>query len=175
MVTLSVKPNFARLGSRIGNEIKSMSQTLSQLSPAEINQLQQKKQFEILGHTLSKEDIIIHRHPRVESNTFLTGQNVSIQVNPNLDAKQLEEGLMREVVRRIQITRKEAQLNLNDRISLQLQCNKETQSAIETHLDFVCAETLATSITFPTQLEKSTFIKKFELEHAQLIISIIRI
>ncbi|MFQ5492249.1 MAG: DUF5915 domain-containing protein, partial [Phycisphaerae bacterium] len=58
------------------------------------------------------------------------------------------EGLARDVVRFVQVARKEAGLELADRItlSLQTQCPK-LQAAISACQDYVAAETLATQIT----------------------------
>jgi isoleucyl-tRNA synthetase len=65
-------------------------------------------------------------------------------VTPELAA----EGVARDVVRVIQQARRDADLNVSDRISLIVSASPAVTAAVETHRDFVASETLATSLTF---------------------------
>jgi isoleucyl-tRNA synthetase len=59
-----------------------------------------------------------------------------------------QEGLARDVVRFVQVARKEAGLELEDRITLSLQTDSDKlKAAIESCKDYIAAETLATEIT----------------------------
>jgi isoleucyl-tRNA synthetase len=64
-------------------------------------------------------------------------------VTPELAA----EGLARDVVRVVQQARREADLNVSDRVSLVLDAPPVVAQAVERHRDFVAGEVLATSIT----------------------------
>ncbi|HKD97132.1 MAG TPA: isoleucine--tRNA ligase [Micromonosporaceae bacterium] len=57
------------------------------------------------------------------------------------------EGLARDVVRVVQQARREAALNVADRIALTVEASPEVAAAVGTHRDFVASETLATSVT----------------------------
>jgi isoleucyl-tRNA synthetase len=63
-------------------------------------------------------------------------------VSPVLEA----EGLARDVVRAVQQARKDAGLDVGDRIALSLAGDAAAVSAIETHRDLIAGETLATSL-----------------------------
>jgi isoleucyl-tRNA synthetase len=63
-------------------------------------------------------------------------------VTPELAA----EGLARDVVRAVQQARREAGLDVADRIALTVEAGAEVAAAVEAHRDFVAAETLATSL-----------------------------
>jgi isoleucyl-tRNA synthetase len=64
-------------------------------------------------------------------------------VTPELAA----EGLARDVVRVVQQARREAGLDVSDRIALTVEAGPGVSAAVEAHRDFVAAETLATSLT----------------------------
>jgi isoleucyl-tRNA synthetase len=57
------------------------------------------------------------------------------------------EGLARDVVRVVQQARRDAGLDVSDRITLLVDPpSTDVTNAVETHLDFIAAETLATSV-----------------------------
>jgi isoleucyl-tRNA synthetase len=58
----------------------------------------------------------------------------------------IAEGLMREFVRRVQAMRKDAGLDVDDRIHLAYKASERLTRAIETHREFVMAEVLATEM-----------------------------
>jgi isoleucyl-tRNA synthetase len=57
------------------------------------------------------------------------------------------EGLARDVVRAIQQARREAGLDVSDRITVVIEASPEVSAAVAAHRDFVAAETLANSVT----------------------------
>jgi isoleucyl-tRNA synthetase len=65
-------------------------------------------------------------------------------VTPELAA----EGLARDVIRVVQQARRDAGLDVSDRIALTIGASEAVVDAVRTHRDFVAAETLATSIAF---------------------------
>ncbi|MGN9910914.1 isoleucine--tRNA ligase [Phytohabitans sp. LJ34] len=65
-------------------------------------------------------------------------------VTPELAA----EGLARDVVRVVQQARRDAQLDVTDRVAVSLAGSPEVVAAVEAHRDFVAAEVLATDLRF---------------------------
>ena len=57
-----------------------------------------------------------------------------------------QEGTARDAVRHIQQARKDADLNVSDRISLKLTADAASVVALELHRDFIAHETLATEL-----------------------------
>ncbi|MSZ10230.1 MAG: class I tRNA ligase family protein, partial [Actinobacteria bacterium] len=65
-----------------------------------------------------------------------------------VSAELAAEGLARDVVRAVQQARKDAGLDVSDRIKLSLRANDLVLAAVSTHLDLVKSETLATEYEF---------------------------
>jgi isoleucyl-tRNA synthetase len=65
-------------------------------------------------------------------------------VTPELAA----EGLARDVIRVVQQARRDANLDVSDRIALTVGAAESVVDAVRAHRDFVAAETLATSVAF---------------------------
>jgi isoleucyl-tRNA synthetase len=66
------------------------------------------------------------------------------KVTPELAA----EGLARDVIRVVQQARRDAGLDVSDRIALTLSASEPVAEAVRAHEAFVAAETLATSVTY---------------------------
>ena len=65
-----------------------------------------------------------------------------------LTPKLVQEGLAREFVRRVQDLRKNADLDVADRIELFVEASAGLRSAIEAHKEYITAETLTSTLQF---------------------------
>ena len=72
----------------------------------------------------------------------------ALALDTNITAELKQEGQVREVIRLVQNARKQAGLQVDDRISLVLETGSdELSEAIETHRELIKHETLATHLT----------------------------
>jgi isoleucyl-tRNA synthetase len=74
------------------------------------------------------------------------GHAVALELE--LDDELRREGLAREVVRAVQEARKQAGLEVSDRISLELGGDDELLAAAREHESYIAGETLATSVGY---------------------------
>lgn len=75
-------------------------------------------------------------------------KSIETELDLKLTPSLKREGMMREVIRNVQSARKQADLNVDDRIKLALITpDKELSKAIEEHKGTIVAETLATDLT----------------------------
>lgn len=93
-----------------------------------------------------------------------------VELDTTLTDELKREGLAREVIRQIQNARKQAGLQVDDRIALRLQTSEDSlQQAIDEHKNTIAAETLADQLE-PAKVPKHQ--SKVEVEKLQLTIAL---
>jgi len=75
-----------------------------------------------------------------------SAQGISVALDLNLSADLISEGLAREVVRFIQDSRKSAGFEVTDRILIKYETSSELDEAIQSNLQWIASEVLATEI-----------------------------
>ena len=77
----------------------------------------------------------------------MLGTGGFIVLDVALSDELIAEGVARDVIRDVQEARKNAGLNVSDRIVLDLVVDASEVEAVSTHRDLIARETLATSVT----------------------------
>ncbi len=80
---------------------------------------------------------------------------LDINVTPELEA----EGLARDVVRAVQQARRDADLNVSDRIVLTLGAEDSVQAQLMPHQGLIAGETLAVEVVWDSRLERTVAIE----------------
>ena len=141
-----------------------MSARPVKLDAAALNALQENGSLTLDGVVFSSEDILIYREPR-EGTQALSNRFISIDLDCTLDAALVREGLAREVVSRIQKTRKDLGLKVTDRIRVQYRAGPELADAIAEHATYIANETLATTLEASTAQGAFSFdVDEYSLE-----------
>jgi isoleucyl-tRNA synthetase len=147
-----VKPNYRSLGPRFGKNMPQVAAAVEALDAAGVaEQLEAGAEVGIAidgkEHTLSADDVNLVMEPlegyQVEAEA---GHAVALELE--LDEQLRREGIAREVVRAVQEARKQAGLDVSDRIALVLGGDDELLAAAREHESYIAGETLATSVDY---------------------------
>lgn len=145
-VKVIVKPNGKLLGPKLGSAVQDV---IREAKAGNYTQLDNGN-FQVLDHELTPEEIEIayqsmdegEGHHAVEADAGIV-VILDTAVTPELE----REGYAREMIRAVQNLRKEADLNVADRITVGLQTDaEEVQKAIAEHQDYISSETLAVEL-----------------------------
>ena len=141
-----LKPNYRALGPRFGKEMPQVAAAIAALDPAPLRE-GRKVAISVDGrdHELTADDVQLVLQPLEGYQVERSGTH-AVALDLKLDDGLVREGTAREVVHAVQAARKEAGLNVEDRISLELTAAAETLAAVREHEEYVKAETLATSL-----------------------------
>ena len=156
LVELSAKANFKLLGRRMGKKMKSVSQAIAAMSPAQIRDYLQQGSIELMvdeeSTRFENEEILVQRNQKegllVETDNLLT-----VALDTEINEELMQEGLAREFVNKVQNMRKEKNLDVMDRIVTRYRGSKMLESSLETHSDFIRTETLTNVLSSESVLE----------------------
>ena len=152
LVRHEVKPNYRALGPRFGKLMPKVAAAVEALDPdhvAEATRGERHVGINVDGveHELAPGDVTLVMQPldgyEVEAEA---GRAVALALD--LDDELRREGLAREVVHAVQAARKQAGLEVSDRIALVLGGDGELMAAARAHEGYVSGETLATSVAY---------------------------
>ena len=151
-VDYTVKPNLPLVGKRLGKLVPEMKKKLAEVDGQEIarNIREGRETVMELGgeeRRFEPEAFLIDAvspegYAALEERGYLAALNT--QLTPELE----QEGLMRDVIRLVQNARKNAGLEVSDKIVLGLETSGDVQAALETHRETVKNEVLAESLDF---------------------------
>jgi isoleucyl-tRNA synthetase len=151
-VSYSVKPLPKQLGQKYGNKFPLIQKAILSMNAEEVAKALMAhgsvqvnangQSFEILPDEIEVKAQAKEGFSVAEESGYLAA--LVTELTPEL----VNEGLAREFVRRVQDLRKSANLEVADRINLYVQGSAKIESAIETHRDYITAETLTLKLEF---------------------------
>jgi isoleucyl-tRNA synthetase len=135
---LRVKPNLPLLGPKLGKELGAVR---AALEAGEFEELDDGR-LRVNGHELSPEEVLVERHGK-EGWAVAGEDGLTVALELALDEELELEGRVRELVHRVNTMRKDAGLELTDRIVLTLPA---AEPDLLRHEDWIKQETLAVRI-----------------------------
>ncbi len=145
----SVKPNFKVAGPIFGASMKSFTETLTKLDTTEIETLNQGNNIKLIVD--NKEYVINHelvdiRISSKEGFNVAEENNNFIILDTELTDELIKEGIVRELISKVQNLRKEKNFEIMDRINLYISCDEYILSIVDEYKDMIKKEVLALEI-----------------------------
>lgn len=160
-----IKANFKALGPKYGKQMKAIAAAISNFEQSDINLLEKEGSYTLdIGHTeliISLEDVFISSQD-IPGLLVTNHKGTTVALDITMNEALLEEGIARELVNRIQNMRKDAGLEVTDRIKLSISQNEKVESAIVSNKSYICGETLADDILICESEPKNATAVEFD-------------
>ena len=158
-----LKPNYRALGPRFGKQMPQVAAAVAGLEPERaVAALRDGREVHVAidgkDHALTSDDVQIVLQPLEGYQVERSGTH-AVALNLEVDEALRREALAREVVHAVQGARKDAGLEVEDRIALTLGGDEALLEAVRAHADYVTGETLATSLTLDGASSEGTSIE----------------
>jgi isoleucyl-tRNA synthetase len=149
---IEIKANYRTLGPRFGPQMPLAAAAVAGLSGADVaNALREGRTIGInvggVDHTLTADDLLISMQPPEGYQVEREGQH-GVALELEIDESLRVEGWAREIVHAVQSTRRDAELDVSDRIKLVLDGADELLGAARAYETYLSGETLAQSIAY---------------------------
>lgn len=146
-----IKPQLRTLGPKYGPLIGKIREYLAQCdSTTLVNAVRKGETVTVsIDNTLvafKEEDLLISDKNK-EGYQTVSEKGITVILNTELSQELIQEGLMRELVSKIQTMRKESGFNVTDHIVVTYSCGEKLAEVIEKYKSEIMQDTLADSIT----------------------------
>ncbi len=176
VVKRTIRPNFKRLGKRLGKLMKPVNEALRGLGEAEVDRFVSAGRYslQVDGETveLDLEDVEVLSEGIAG---WLVGQEdgVTTALDTTLTPELIAEGMARETINRVQNMRKSAGFEVTDRIGILFNGTDRIRSAVLEHAQWIRNETLALELDESEQ-PTGSLVETFEIGDDRLTIGVRR-
>ncbi len=140
-VTLSAKPNLPVLGKKLGKDMGAFKALIEKLPSGDVAKLENGETIKLNNVDFSAEEILVVRTAKAGTQA-MTNRLVTIDLECTLDQDLIDEGLAREMVNRIQKTRKDMNFNVADRIEVTVHTTENLARIFDKYQNYISSETL---------------------------------
>ena len=148
-VRYELKPQFKVMGPKYGNRMKAIASELARVKGQEVlkafNDTGSYK-LAALDIDLVPEDVAVHIQPR-EGFVFESMKDMFVALDTALTPELIREGYARELVNKIQFSRKEQGFEIMNRIMVEWIGDDEIKAALDAHGEFIQSETLCDELS----------------------------
>ncbi len=151
MLEKKVKCNFRVMGKKFGKLMKAVAAAVGTLSQDAINELSVNGsvQVDVDGQTVEivREDVEIVSED-IPGWTVANDGALTVALDLEITEELKNEGMAREIVKRIQAYRKSSGFEITDHIHVVLSHDDNLQKAVEAYHDYICSQVLADKLEF---------------------------
>ncbi len=134
-------PNAPVLGRKLGKDFRTVKDEISKLDSETLMKVEAGESLSIAGHELSSSEVLVYREAK-EGSDALSNRYISINLPCALSQDLIEEGISREVVNRIQKSRKDLDFNVDQRIIVSFAGSEDILSIIQKFEGHIAKESL---------------------------------
>ena len=173
VVTYDVKPNLPVLGKKYGAAVAAIRAGLAAMAPADVaNAVRAGQGVTVAGHELESEDILLQAKETMGYAAASDG-GYTVAITTTITPELADEGLARELVRRLQDMRREAGFALSDRITTWYAGDADVARVMASQGDYIRAETLTTELIAGGPVE-GAFVSEQDLEGTPIVLGVRR-
>ena len=177
LIGYEIKPNLPLIGQDFGKELPIIKDAIIKMDSDKIvSDLNQSGEVEI---QISSNSIVLKRDAFLinkESKKGYTSEsdgNITVGLSTELTEKLIQEGIARDVIRHVQIMRKNANFAVEDRINIYGSFDGQIGDAIKAYKDYFKNETL--TVNMIDKFQSGEYEESFEIKGTSIKISINRI
>lgn len=161
-IKLTLKPNWRGLGARLGSKVQEAAKKIQQLDQQDILALLEGSEVVLPldgeSFSLSEQDVEVVLNP-IDGLVAASFGKVVALMDTALTLELIQEGIVRELVNKVNTRRKEEGLEVQDRIHLTILSTQDVIDAVTLHLEYFRNEVLAVKVDFVLkELEESEFV-----------------
>lgn len=149
IVNKAAKANFKSLGPKYGKLMKKLAAEIQNFGKEQIAILEKSGKIAInvedTDIELTTDDVEIIS-TEIEGWVVETEEGVTVAIDSELTEELIAEGYAREFVNRVQNMRKDAGLDVVDKINIYFDANDNVKNYLEKHADYIKNETLAENL-----------------------------
>lgn len=148
LAEIKLQINFKKIGAKFGNKIKEITVAIKSNSWKQISE----KEIEVAGEILSGDDFEIKLAVKNNNETkfaiaALPTNDYLVQLDIEVTKDLEDEGIARDIIRAIQQNRKDANLNISDRINLKIfSSNSRTLDVAKFFENYIKEQVLANDL-----------------------------
>jgi isoleucyl-tRNA synthetase len=151
LVFLQGKPNFRLLGKKVGKKMPAVQAAIAVLPQEQLSLLMDGESISLKvdgeSIVLAPEEIQVERV--VQDGMIASNQGaITIALDTALNDELRREGLMRELVNKINTMRREADFHVTDRIDIRMETTDAVRQCFEHYKEYIQNEVLAVDVEF---------------------------
>ena len=155
-----VKCNFRTMGKKFGKQMKSVNAAVMAMTQEQIKELERQGSLQLALETgetvcVEAEDIEIYSED-IPGWTVANDGALTVALDITVTDDLRNEGVARELVKRIQNLRKESGFEITDRIDIRLEHAEQTDKAVAQFHDYITGQVLANSLVLVDKAEMPT-------------------
>ena len=138
------------MGKKFGKLMKAVSSAVDGMTQEQIAQLERDGQIALQA---DGQDIVVERadvdiiSEDIPGWTVMNEGNITVALDITITPELKNEGVAREIVKRIQGLRKDSGFEITDRITVKVSDNPAVVAAVESFKDYISTQVLANSIS----------------------------